>query len=74
MNQMRDAYTGEQTKEFSLAAFIGLQAPSLSDTPDELHKLTQEYQENVNHFYVQEEIDLKENVKQLENDKTKQLF
>ncbi|MDP1392053.1 hypothetical protein Q8G28_03630 [Lysinibacillus capsici] len=74
MNQMRDAYTGEQTKEFSLAAFIGLQAPSLSDAPDELQKLTQEYQENINSFYVHEELDLKENVKQLENDKNQTAF
>ncbi len=74
MNQIRDVYTGEQTKEFSLAEFIGLQAPSLSDAPDELQKLTEEYQEVVNNFYVQEELDLKENVKQLENDKNQTAF
>lgn len=67
MNQIRDAYVGESTNEFSLAGYIGLQAPSVSDTPDELQKLTQEYQQNVNNFYEQEELGLKENVKQLEN-------
>ncbi|MEK5232542.1 hypothetical protein MHB42_12320 [Lysinibacillus sp. FSL K6-0232] len=67
MDQIRDAYVGESSNEFSLAEHIGLRAPSVSDTPEELQKLTQDYQQNVNNFYEQEELSLKENVKQLEN-------
>jgi|GEM_PF-1080067 len=67
MDQIRDAYVGESTTEFSIIEHIGLQAPSTSNTPDEVKKITQEYEQEVNNFYEQEETSLKENVKQLEN-------
>jgi len=67
MNQIRDAYVGESTNEFSLAQHIGLRAASVSDTPDELQTLTRDYQQDVNNFFEQEELGLKGNVKQLEN-------
>jgi len=74
LKQMRDSYTGESPKEFSLAEHIGLQASSLSDAPADLQKVTKEHEQNLTNFHIQQETGLLNNVQSLEKDKNHSSF